>query len=87
MNNMLVLVCHTVCLCTTQQDVSELYAFLLAQFRAPALPLSERLFHGGQTQASDATVSAERVLHLALPQAPAKGKSAVTLEQGEVWTL
>lgn len=53
---------------STQEDVSELFTFLVILLRCPALPLSEALFHGGQSESGDSRVSTERALYLALPE-------------------
>ncbi|CBJ30972.1 conserved unknown protein [Ectocarpus siliculosus] len=54
---------------STQEDVTELFTFLVCLLRCPALPLSEALFHGGNVDAGDSRISTERALFLALPEA------------------
>ncbi|CAM9922068.1 unnamed protein product, partial [Hapterophycus canaliculatus] len=53
---------------STQEDVTELFTFLVCLLRCPALPLSEALFHGGNVEAGDSRISTERALFLALPE-------------------
>eukprot|EP00752_Nemacystus_decipiens_P009870 g8806.t2 len=52
---------------SSQEDVTELFTFLVCLLRCPALPLSEALFHGGKVEAGDSRISTERALFLALP--------------------
>lgn len=58
--------------------MSELFTFLVTLLRCPALPLSEALFHGGKSDASDSRVSTERALFLALPEEDENGKFLAT---------
>ncbi|CAM9148995.1 unnamed protein product, partial [Phaeothamnion confervicola] len=51
----------------SQEDVSELFAFLLNLFRSPSLPISEEIFHGGYQEEMDSRLSTERLLQLSLP--------------------
>lgn len=53
---------------SSQEDVTELFTFLVCLLRCPALPLSEALFHGGKVEAGDSRISTERALFLALPE-------------------
>eukprot|EP00903_Cladosiphon_okamuranus_P021797 g20043.t1 len=52
---------------SSQEDVTELFTFLVCLLRCPALPLSEALFHGGKGEPGDSRISTERALFLALP--------------------
>lgn len=63
---------------STQEDVSELFTFLVVLLRCPALPLSEALFHGGKSEDSDSRISTERALYLAIPPAEEPGKPTHT---------
>lgn len=53
---------------SSQEDVTELFTFLVCLLRCPALPLSEALFHGGKIEAGDSRISTERALFLSLPE-------------------
>lgn len=59
---------------STQEDVSELFTFLVCLLRCPALPLSEALFHGGTNDVGDSRISTERALYLALPEEKEMGE-------------
>ncbi|CAN0305196.1 unnamed protein product, partial [Ectocarpus fasciculatus] len=64
---------------STQEDVTELFTFLVCLLRCPALPLSEALFHGGKVDAGDSRISTERALFLALPEADKETGEGVLL--------
>ncbi|KAJ2743210.1 hypothetical protein GGI20_003917 [Coemansia sp. BCRC 34301] len=50
----------------TQQDVSELYLFLMERLQMPYLPLEVRMVHGADYDESDSRMVTQRVLELSL---------------------
>ncbi|KAJ2881370.1 hypothetical protein H4R27_004130 [Coemansia aciculifera] len=51
----------------TQQDVSELYMFLMERLQMPYLPLEVRMVHGADYDEADSRMVTQRVLELSLP--------------------
>ncbi|KAJ2752932.1 hypothetical protein GGI19_003490 [Coemansia pectinata] len=51
----------------TQQDVSELYMFLMEKLQMPYLPLEVRMVHGADYDEADSRMVTQRVLELSLP--------------------
>ncbi|KAJ3367673.1 hypothetical protein GGF31_007133 [Allomyces arbusculus] len=63
-----------------QEDVSELFLLLTSTFRAPFLPLWQRIYHGGTHDAhDDVKVCTERALQLGIPDP--KAKQPIALEK------
>lgn len=50
-----------------QEDVAELFLFLVNQFDMPSLPIKQRLWHGGLCQKEDEQIVPERLVCLPFP--------------------
>ena len=63
-----------------QQDASEAFTFITEKLELPMLSLKMDIFHYGKDDTDDHKIVQERLLEVAIPEEPAEGEPAITLE-------